>query len=283
MIVVTGAGGKLGHLVVRGLVARIGAEGVVAAARTPAKAEDLGVEVRQADYDRPETLDTALAGATKVLLISGSEVGRRVRQHRAVIDAAKRAGVAHLVYTSLLGCPNADFPLAEEHKATEQAIVESGLTYTFLRNGWYSENYTENLAPVLAHKALVRNAGEGRVASATREDYAAAGVVVLTTDGHEGAVYELSGDEAWSYAEFAAEVSRQSGVSISYQDVPAATHKEILLGAGLPEPVADVIVSGDDAVSRGLLSLRTGDLSRLIGRPTTPIADSIAKALATMG
>ena len=282
MIVITGANGRLGRLIVRGLAARIGAEHTIAAVRTPAKAEDLvalGVQVRQADYDRPKTLAEAFAGAEKVLLISGSEVGRRVGQHQAVIDAAKRAGVPHLLYTGILGGPEADFPLAHEHKLTERAILESGLTHTFLRHGWYSENYTENLATVLTNKVIVGNAGEGRVASATRQDFAEAAVAVLSTDGHDNTAYELSGDEAWSLPEYAAEISRQSGTPIAYQDVPAATHKEILLGAGLSEPWADTLVTVDDAIARGLLARRTGDLARLIGRRTTPIADSIAAGL----
>jgi len=282
MIVITGANGRLGRLIVRGLAARIGAEHTIAAVRTPAKAEDLvalGVQVRQADYDRPKTLAEAFAGAEKVLLISGSEVGRRVGQHQAVIDAAKRAGVPHLLYTGILGGPEADFPLAHEHKLTERAILESGLTHTFLRHGWYSENYTENLATVLTNKVIVGNAGEGRVASATRQDFAEAAVAVLSTDGHDNTAYELSGDEAWSLPEYAAEISRQSGTPIAYQEVPAATHKEILLGAGLSEPWADTLVTVDDAIARGLLARRTGDLARLIGRPTTPIADSIAAGL----
>ncbi|HEY9524488.1 MAG TPA: SDR family oxidoreductase, partial [Thermopolyspora sp.] len=257
MIVITGANGRLGRLIVRGLAARIGAEHTIAAVRTPAKAEDLvalGVQVRQADYDRPKTLAEAFAGAEKVLLISGSEVGRRVGQHQAVIDAAKRAGVPHLLYTGILGGPEADFPLAHEHKLTERAILESGLTHTFLRHGWYSENYTENLATVLTNKVIVGNAGEGRVASATRQDFAEAAVAVLSTDGHDNTAYELSGDEAWSLPEYAAEISRQSGTPIAYQDVPAATHKEILLGAGLSEPWADTLVTVDDAIARGLLA-----------------------------
>ncbi len=201
-IVVTGATGHLGRLVIEGLLAAgVPAAEVAAVVRDKDKAADLaerGVELRVADYSAPETLRGAFAAGDRVLLISGSEVGQRVPQHRAVIDAAREAGVAHLTYTGILGGPDADFDLAAEHNVTERLILDSGLPYTFLRNGWYHENYTEHLAPVLAHGAVVASAGEGRVASAARADYAAAAVAVLTGAGHEGKAYELSGDVAWS-------------------------------------------------------------------------------------
>ncbi|MFF8598746.1 SDR family oxidoreductase [Streptomyces sp. NPDC015232] len=284
-IVVTGATGKLGRLVIDALLATEPAENLVAVVRDKAKAADLaerGVELRIADYSRPETLAGAFAAGDRVLLISGSEVGQRVAQHTAVISAAKAAGVAQLAYTGVLGGPEADFLLADEHKATERAILDSGLPYTFLRNGWYTENYTENLAPVLAHGAVVANAGEGRVASATRADYAAAAAAVLTgpLDEHLGRAYELSGDVSWSFAEYAAEVARLSGKPVVHTDVPAATHLEILLGAGVPKPFAEILVDVDEAVARGALAARGDDLSRLIGRPTTPIAETIEAALA---
>ncbi|MGW7268706.1 SDR family oxidoreductase [Streptomyces sp. NPDC054842] len=281
-IVVTGATGHLGRLVIDGLLEKVPAAEVAAVVRDKEKAADLaarGVELRVADYDAPETLADAFAAGDRVLLISGSEVGRRVAQHRAVIDAAKGAGVALLAYTGILGGPEADFRLADEHKATERAILGSGLPYAFLRNGWYHENYTENLAPVLAHGAVVQSAGEGRVASASRADYAAAAVAVLTGEGHENSTYELSGDTAWSFAEYAAELSRQTGREIGYSSVPAEAHQEILVGAGLPEPFAAVLVDVDGAIARGLLARTDGDLARLTGRPTTPLADAIAAAL----
>ncbi|MEU1038244.1 SDR family oxidoreductase [Streptomyces sp. NPDC005551] len=281
-IVVTGATGRLGRLVIDGLLERIPAAEVAAVVRDKDKAADLaarGVELRVADYNAPETLAGAFAAGDRVLLISGSEVGQRVAQHRAVIDAAKGAGVALLAYTGVLGGPDADFLLAAEHKETEQAILGSGLPYTFLRNGWYHENYTENLAPVLAHGAVVQSAGDGRIASASRADYAAAAVAVLTGEGHENTTYELSGDTAWSYAEYAAELSRQTGRDITYDDVSAETHQGILVGAGLPEPFAAILVDVDRAIGRGLLARTSGDLARLIGRPATPVADAIAAAL----
>ncbi|OEJ28504.1 NAD(P)-dependent oxidoreductase [Streptomyces agglomeratus] len=282
-IVVTGATGNLGRLVIDGLLsARIPAERIAAVVRDAEKAADIaarGVELRVADYSAPGTLGAAFAAGDRVLLISGSEIGQRVTQHQAVIDAATNAGVAVLAYTSVLGGPDADFDLAAEHKVTERAILGSGLPSVLLRNGWYHENYTESLAPVLEHGSVVASAGEGRVASASRADYAAAAVAVLTGEGHEGKTYELSGDMAWSFAEYAAELTRQSGKSITYTNVPAEQRFTMLTGAGLPEPLAAMLVDVDAAVERGLLAGTTGDLARLIGRPTTPLADAIAAAL----
>ena len=283
-IVVTGATGQLGRLVVERLLAEVPAESIAAVVRDKEKAAPLaarGVEIRVADYDRPETLAGAFRAGDRVLLVSGDQVGRRIPQHTAVIDAAKAAGVAQLAYTGVLGGPDADFQLAAEHKETERLILDSGLPYTFLRNGWYTENYTANLAPVLEHGAVVANAGEGRIASATRGDYAAAAAAVLTGEGHIGATYELSGDTAWSLAEYAAVVSEATSREIAYKNVPAATHQEILVGAGLPEPFAAILVDVDEAIARGLLAGTSGDLARLIGRPTTPLAESVAEALAT--
>ncbi|WP_431788573.1 NmrA family NAD(P)-binding protein [Streptomyces sp. G9] len=281
-IVVTGATGALGRLVVDALLATVPAAEVVAVVRDKEKAAALaarGVELRISDYSAPETLAGAFRSGDRVLLISGSEVGRRVAQHAAVIDAAKAAGVAQLAYTGILGGPDADFALADEHKATEQLILDSGLPYTFLRNGWYTENYTANLAPALEHRAVVANAGEGRIASATRADYAAAAAAVLTGDGHLNTAYELSGDTAWSLAEYAAVISGLTGEAIAYNNVPAATHQEILVGAGLPEGFAAILVDVDEAIGRGRLAGTSGDLARLIGRPTTPLAETVRAAL----
>ncbi|TLS40548.1 SDR family oxidoreductase [Streptomyces montanus] len=281
-IVVTGATGHLGRFVIEGLLEKVPASEVVALVRDKEKAAPLaarGVELRIADYSAPESLKGAFAAGDKVLLISGSEVGQRVPQHTAVIEAAKAAGVALLAYTSVLGGPEADFDLAAEHKVTEKLIIDSGLPYALLRNGWYHENYTEQLAPVLEHNAVVAAAGEGRVASASRADYAAAAVAVLTGEGHENKAYELSGDVAWSFDEYAAELSKQTGKEIAYNNVPGEVLQGILTGAGLPEPLATILVDVDKAIGRGLLAGRNGDLARLIGRPTTPIADAIAAAL----
>ncbi|MEU5272812.1 SDR family oxidoreductase [Streptomyces hygroscopicus] len=281
-IVVTGATGHLGRLVVEGLLEKVPADQITAVVRDAGKAAglaDRGVRLHVADYNRPETLTGAFSAGDKVLLISGSEIGQRGPQHQAVIDAAKEAGVALLAYTSVLGGPAADFTLADEHKVTERAITDSGLPYVLLRNGWYNENYTENLAPVLEHGAVVGAAGEGRVASASRADYAAAAVAVLTGEGHEGKTYELSGDTAWSFAEYADVVAAQSGKKIVYRVVSTEEVRTILTGSGMPEPVAAILSDVEAAIERGRLAATPGDLSRLIGRPTTPIADSVAAAL----
>ncbi|MER6781919.1 MULTISPECIES: SDR family oxidoreductase [unclassified Streptomyces] len=282
-IVVTGATGALGRLVVEELLKQVPAERVAVVVRSEEKAADLaarGVEVRVADYDLPETLAGAFRSGDRVLLISGNEVGRRVPQHLAVIAAAQTAGVAQLAYTGILGGPEADFDLAAEHKVTEQAILDSGLPHTFLRNGWYHENYTGHLGTVLEHGAVVGSAGAGRIASAARADYAAAAAAVLTGEGHLNRVYELSGDSAWSLAEYAAEVAAQTGRQVAYSEVPAEAHLSILTGAGVPEGFAAILVDVDAAISRGRLAHTGGDLSRLIGRPTTPVARAIASALA---
>ncbi|WP_405778093.1 NmrA family NAD(P)-binding protein [Streptomyces sp. NBC_00859] len=282
-IVVTGATGALGRLVIDELLAKVPADRVAAVVRDKEKAAGLaarGVELRVADYNDPASLDGVFRSGERVLLISGSEVGRRVPQHTAVVGAARAAGVAQLAYTGILGGPDADFQLAAEHKVTEQVILDSGLAHTFLRNGWYNENYTENLAPVIEHGAVVASAGDGRVASAARADYAAAAAAVLVSDGHLGRAYELSGDTAWSFAEYAAEVAQASGKEIVHRDVPAAAHQEILVGAGLPEAFAAILVDVDAAIERGLLAGTSGDLARLTGRPSTPIGVSVAAALA---
>ncbi|MFD7284872.1 SDR family oxidoreductase [Streptomyces sp. NPDC059863] len=282
-IVVTGATGNLGRLVVAALLSDgVPADGIAIVVRNEEKAADLvarGVELRVADYSRPETLADAFRAGDRVLLISGSEVGQRVPQHTAVIDAARAADVAQLAYTGILGGPDADLRLADEHKATERLILDSGLPYTFLRNGWYTENYSGNLAPVLEHDAVVAAAGEGRIASASRADYAAAAAAVLTGEGHLNKAYELSGDTAWSLSEYAAELSRQTGRTIAYNNVPAGTLLGILTGAGVPEPMASILVDVDQGIERGLLAGTTGDLARLTGRPTTPLAETIAEAL----
>ncbi|MFJ8185878.1 SDR family oxidoreductase [Streptomyces sp. NPDC096105] len=280
-IVVTGASGKLGRHVVEQLLEKVPAEQVTAVVRSPEKAADLaerGVRVAVADYNAPETFDGLFAAGDKVLLISGNEFDKgRVRQHTAVIDAAGAAGVALLAYTSAPGTLTAS--LADDHRGTERALRDSGVPYVLLRNGWYHENYTENLAPVLEHGAVVAAAGEGRVSSASRADYAAAAVAVLTGEGHENTTYELGGDEAWSFAEYAAELSRQTGREIVHRPVTPEELTGILAGAGVPEPMAAVLAGVDAAIAEGELVVDSGDLSRLAGRPTTPLAEAVAAAL----
>nr|BFD83298.1 SDR family oxidoreductase [Streptomyces sp. Xyl84] len=280
-IVVTGATGHLGRLVVEQLLEKVPADRITAVVRTPEKAADLagrGVRIAVADYNAPETFDGLFAAGDKVLLVSGNEFDKgRVQQHRVVIDAAKAAGVALLAYTSAPGTLKA--ALADDHHGTEEALLASGLPYVLLRNGWYHENYTENLAPVLEHRAVVQAAGAGRISSAARADYAAAAVAVLTGEGHENKTYELGGDEAWGFADFAAELSRQTGQEITYRQVSVADYQGILSGAGLPEPVAAILAGVDASIEKGELVVDSGDLSRLTGRPTTPLAEAISAAL----
>ncbi|MET9097612.1 SDR family oxidoreductase [Streptomyces antibioticus] len=280
-IVVTGATGHLGRHVVEQLLEKVPAREITAVVRDEAKAADLaarGVRLAVADYNTPETFDGLFAAGDKVLLISGNEFDKgRPGQHQVVIDAAKAAGVALLAYTSAPGTLTA--ALADDHRATERALTASGVPYTLLRNGWYHENYTEQLAPVLAHDAVVSAAGEGRISSASRADYAAAAVAVLTGEGHENRTYELGGDEAWSLTEYAAELSRQTGREIVHTSVSTEALTGILTGAGLPEPFAAILAGVDASIEKGELVVTSGDLSRLIGRPTTPVTEAITAAL----
>ncbi|MEU6664691.1 SDR family oxidoreductase [Streptomyces sp. NPDC046727] len=280
-IVVTGATGHLGRHVVEQLLEKVPAEQITAVVRDEAKAADLaarGVRTAVADYNAPETFDGLFAAGDKVLLISGNEFDKgRVRQHTVVIDAAKAAGVALLAYTSAPGTLTA--ALADDHRATEKVLLASGLPYSLLRNGWYHENYTENLAPVLEHGAVVQSAGDGRISSASRADYAAAAVAVLTGEGHENTTYELGGDEAWGFAEYAAELSRQTGKEIVYNPVSAEAYAEILAGAGLPAHLVEIFAGVDASIEKGELVVSSGDLSRLTGRPATPLAEAVAAAL----
>ena len=282
MIIVTGATGQLGRLVIAGLLKTTPAAHIVAAVRDVAKAADLaalGVQVRRADYDDAASLDAAFAGATKVLLISSSELGRRVPQHRAVIDAAVRAGAGLLAYTSVLRADGSELSLAAEHRETEALIRGSGLTYSLLRNGWYIENYTGGLAGALAHGALAGAAGEGRIAAAARADYADAAAAVLSSKGPVEQVYELNGDTAFTLAELAAELSRQSGKQVPFHNLPQKEYQQMLLGLGLPAPLAELIADSDAAAAKGALDGGGRALSELIGRPTITLADAVKAAL----
>jgi len=282
MIAITAATGQLGQLVVEQLLAKIPAAQVVAVVRDPAKASTLaalGVTVRSASYDDPAALEHAFAGIEKVLLISGTEFGRRTQQHTNVIEAARRAGARLLVYTSLLRADSSPLSLAPEHFATEQVLQQSGVPYIILRNGWYHENYTASIPPALAHGAFVGSAGQGRITSAARADYAAAAVAALTGRAETGRIYELAGDTAYTLTEFAAELSRQTGKTVPYVNLPEAQYADVLLKAGLPDPFAQAIASWDTGASQGALFDDQHVLSRLIGRPTTPVADAIRAAL----
>ena len=286
MIVVTGATGHLGQHVIRLLLEKVSAAEVAAVVRNPEKAAGIaakGVQVRKADYGSPATLETALQGADKVLLISGSEVGQRAAQHQAVIDAAKKAGVKHLVYTSVLHAETTQMKLAAEHQYTEKAIRALGIPYTFLRDGWYVENYTDHLAAALAQGAVFGATNGGRIGAATRADFAAAAVAVLTGSGHENKAYELAGSSSFTLAEYAAEISRQSGKNVVHTNMPVEAFEQALVGAGLPPGVAAVLADCDVAIARGELIDSSGDLERLIARPATPWAGEISAALARLG
>lgn len=282
MIAVTGATGQLGRLVIKALLKNVNPQEIVALVRDPLKAQDLiakGIDVRQADYSQPETLQRALAGVQRLLLISSSEVGQRTAQHRAVIEAAKSTGVQILAYTSLLHADKSTLGLAVEHRDTEQALSESGLSYVLLRNGWYSENYTASVPPAVEHGAILGSTQEGRISSAAREDYADAAAVVLTSEGQAGKVYELAGDESYSLSELAAEVAQQSGKAVVYNDLPEEQYKTALIGMGLPEGFAALLADSDAAAAKGDLFDDSCQLSQLLGRPTTPIAQSVSTAL----
>jgi NAD(P)H dehydrogenase (quinone) len=281
-IAITAATGELGRLVVEDLLRHVAPSELVLVVRDPAKAAPFaehGVQIRQADYDDPSALESALAGVDRLLLISGSEVGQRVVQHTNVVRAAQAAGVSHIVYTSAPRADTTTLSLAPEHKATEEVIRESGLTFTLLRNGWYTENYADRITAALATGTFVGAAGEGRVASATRADYAAAASVVLSGDGHENAVYELGGDVAWSFPELATAISAAGGREVVYQDVTPEKYAEILVSAGLPESTAGFVAHLDAQTADGLLSEATGDLRKLIGRPTTTLTEALPALL----
>jgi NAD(P)H dehydrogenase (quinone) len=282
-IVVTGATGHLGRLVVEALLARgVPAGEIVAAGRSTDRLADLadrGVQVRRIDFTDPATLAEAFAGADRVLLVSSSEVGQRAAQHRNAIDAARDAGVTLLAYTSIAHADTTTMLLAAEHQATEAYLRESGVPFTLLRNGWYLENYTEQLPVTLEHGAILGSAGDGRVSAATRADYADAAAAVLTGEGHAGKAYELGGDRSFTMPELAAEITRQTGTDVTYRDLPVEEYTKVLVGAGLPEPAAAVFADSDRGVGRGELLVESGDLSGLTGRPTTSLTDALAAAL----
>lgn len=278
-IAITGATGKLGRLVVDKLKSKTPAGDIVALVRSPEKAADLGVAARPFDYSKPETLAPALKGVDTLLLISSSETGQRVPQHKNVIEAAKSAGVQHVIYTSILRADTSPISLAVEHRQTEADLKASGIAYTILRNGWYAENYTGSIGGALAAGAFIGSAGDGKVSAAARADYAEAAVAVLTGSGHKGKTYEFAGDDAWTLSDLAAEISRQSGRTITYKNLPPADYAAALAGLGLPEPVAHAIAGWDVSASQAALFHDGRELSTLIGRPTTPLSKSVAEVL----
>ncbi|MEI7087826.1 SDR family oxidoreductase [Pectobacterium versatile] len=280
MIAITGASGQLGRLVIKQLLEKVPASDIVALVRDVNKVTDLsalGVQVKAADYNQPEALASALQGVDKVLLISSSEVGQRAAQHRNVIEAAVKAGVKLVAYTSLLHADKSPLALAAEHQQTEALLKSSGLPHVLLRNGWYTENYAASIPAALEHGVFIGSAGEGKITSATREDFAAAAAAVLTQEGQAGKVYELAGDEPYTLAELAAEISKQSGKNIGYQNLSEAEFTAALVSAGLPDVFAQIIADSDTGASKDGLFDDGKQLSRLIGRPTTPLS-AVVKA-----
>ncbi|WP_417584187.1 SDR family oxidoreductase [Nitrincola sp.] len=283
MILITGASGQLGRQVIELLLQSLPAEQIVAGVRTPESVSDLqsrGVQVRQMDYTQPESLDLALTGIQQLLLISSSEVGQRTNQHRNVIDAAKKAGVTMLAYTSLLHADSSPLGLADEHRQTETLLQASGLNWVLLRNGWYTENYLASLPAALEHGVVLGCAGEGRIASATRHDYAAAAVTVLLEGAkHYHKTYELAGDSSYSLAEYADKISQLTGKNIAYQDLTETDFRNTLISVGLPEPLAELLADSDAGASQGALFDGSQQLSQLTGQPTTSLESALQKAL----
>ncbi|MFP5597704.1 SDR family oxidoreductase [Kluyvera sp. 142486] len=278
MIAITGATGQLGQHVIANLLNTTAASQLVAVVRNPAKAEALsqkGIVVRQADYGDEAALTKALQGVDKLLIISSSEVGQRAPQHRNIINAAKAAGVKFIAYTSLLHADTSPLGLHVEHVETEKMLADSGIPYALLRNGWYTENYLASAPPALEHGVFIGAAGEGKIASATREDYAAAAARVIAEEGHAGKVYELAGDHGWTLGELAAELAKQSGKKVVYQNLSQADFAAALKSVGLPAGLADMLADSDVGASKGGLFDDSHTLSKLIGRPTTPLAESV--------
>lgn len=278
MIAITGATGQLGQQVFANLLNTTAANQLVAIVRNPAKAEALsqkGVVVRQADYGDEAVLTRALQGVDKLLIISSSEVGQRAPQHRNIINAAKAAGVKFIAYTSLLHADTSPLGLADEHVATEKMLADSGIPFALLRNGWYTENYLASAPAALEHGVFIGAAGEGKIASATRADYAAAAARVIAEDGHAGKVYELAGDHGWTLSELAAELAKQSGKNVVYQNLSQADFAAALKSVGLPAGLADMLADSDVGASKGGLFDDSHTLSKLIGRPSTSLAESV--------
>lgn len=279
MIAVTGATGQLGQLVIKHLLNKVEPQQIVALVRNIEKAASLtslGVQVRQANYSKPETLESALDGVAKLLLISSSEVGQRATQHKNVIDAAKKAGVELLAYTSLLHADTSPLALAEEHVETEAYLKQAEVPHVLLRNGWYTENYLASVAPALANGGFIGCAKDGKISSAAREDYAEAAAAVLTSEAEQnGKVYELSGDEAYTLSELSALISKKSGKAIPYINMEEADFAKALEGAGLPAPFAAVLANSDTGASQGALYDDSKTLSALIGHPTKSLEQLI--------
>lgn len=278
-IAVTGATGHLGYLVIQKLKEKVPTSDIIALARSPERAADFGVNTRAFDYSQPETLNTALANIDTLVLISSSEVGQRVTQHRNVIDAATNAGIKKIIYTSLLHADTSPLALAEEHRQTEAIIRTSRIPFTILRNGWYTENYSDSINGALTDGAFIGSAGHGKISSATRQDYAEAAAAVAISDAHNGKVYELAGDTAWTMTDLAAEVSRQTERNLPYKNLSEADYAAALTKSGIPEGIATFLAGVDVAIAQGALFDDSRQLSTLISRPTTSLSDAVAALL----
>lgn len=276
---VTGATGQLGTLVIKELKKRIPNDEIVALVRSPEKASKLGVETRKFDYSKPEGLTDAFKGIDRLLLISSNEIGQRAKQHLNVIEAAWKNGVKWIVYTSLLHADTSSLSLAAEHYATEKAIIESGIEYTILRNGWYTENYTNTIRNAVDGGAYIGSASNGRISSATRADYAEAAAVVITDEQHKGKTYELAGDDSYTLYDLAAVISKQTGKKIPYKNLSEGEYIETLKSFDVPGPLAEAIAGWDISASNDNLYDSSKQLSQLIGRPTTPLSETVKEAL----
>jgi len=278
-IAVTGATGQLGSQVIEQLKCRVSNENIVALVRNTEKAANLGVETREFDYNKPDHLSKALHGIDHLLLISGTEFGQRTTQHKNVIYAAKEAGVKWIVYTSLLRADTSHLNLAAEHVETEEILTNSGLEFTILRNGWYSENYTASVPGAVSGGAFLGSAANGKISSAARADYAEAAAIVIANETHKGKVYELAGDDFYTLTDLAAMISEQTGKNIPYNNLQEEEYANILKNIGLPEGLAIGLASWDVSASHGALFDNSRTLSSILGRPTTPIAKSVKEAL----
>jgi NAD(P)H dehydrogenase (quinone) len=286
-LVVTGAGGQLGRLVVESLLVRgVAPERIVAGSRNVdslAAFAERGVQVRRIDFDDEASLRESFAGAERVLIVSGTDFGRRVPQQVGAAKIAQESGASLVVYTSAPYADRTTMLLAAEHRGTEEGIRALGIPFTFLRNSWYFENYTAQLPTYLQFGAVVGAAGEGRISGAARSDYAEAAAAVLAGEGHENTVYELGGDTSFTLTELAEQVAKHTGTPVAYRNVSQEELAGILTGAGVPDPLPTILADVDRAIGEGLLQVDTGDLGRLIGHPTTPLSDAVASASATLG
>ena len=276
---VTGATGQLGTLVIEELKKRIPHDEIVALVRSPEKASKLGVDTRMFDYSKPEGLTEALKGIDRLLLISSNEIGQRAKQHDNVIDSAWKNGVKWIVYTSLLKADTSSLSLAPEHVTTEKTLIESGIDYTILRNGWYTENYANTVRGAVEGGAYIGSASNGRISSASRADYAEAAAVVITDESHKGKIYELAGDESYTLHDLAAEISKQTGKKIPYKNLSEGEYIEALKSFDVPGPLAETIAGWDVSASNDALYDDSQQLSKLIGRSTTPLSETVREAL----